>query len=133
MPEENVAAVQAALKFARDGLDGLDEYWTDDIDHRAGEDVLDDCGPIDGKAEMRAYLQDWFDTFDDFRAEPVKLFDAGEDRVMAVLRIPGRPRLSGVEADLVYAGLYTLRDGEIIRGREWWTRDEFLVGAGLRE
>ena len=133
MPEENVAAVQAALKFARDGLGGLDEFWTDDIDHRAGEDVLDDCGPIDGKAEMRAYLQDWFDTFDDFRAEPVKLFDAGEDRVVAVLRIPRRPRLSGVETDLTYAGLYTLRDGKIIRGREYWTRDEALKAAGLSE
>ena len=90
MSEENVAAVKAALKFARDGLDGLDEFWTDDIDHRAGEDVLDDCGPIDGKAEMRAYLRDWFDTFDDFRAEPVELIDAGEDQVVAVLRIMGR-------------------------------------------
>ena len=134
MSEESVAAVQAALNaFARDGLDGFAEFWTDDIDHRAGEDVLDDCGPIHGKVEMRAYLQDWFDTFDDFRAEPVKLFDAGEDRVVAVLRIPGRPRLSGVETDLTYAGLYTLRDGKIIRGRECWTRDESLEAAGLRE
>jgi ketosteroid isomerase-like protein len=131
MSEENVAAVQAALNaFARDGLDGL---WTDDIDHRAGEGALDDRGPIHGKAEMRAYLQDWFDRFDDPRAEPVELFDAGEDRVMAVLRIMGRARLSGIETDIIYAAVYTLRDGKIIRGREYWTRDEALEAAGLRE
>ena len=151
MSQENVAAVQAALKFARDELDGLDEFWTDDIDHRAGEDVsdkpaairnlpilspedvLDDCGPIHGKAEMRAYLQDWFDTFDDFRAEPVELIDAGEDQVVAVLRIMGRAKLSGVETDLTYAALYTIRDGKIARGREYWTKDQALEAAGLRE
>ncbi len=134
MSEENVAAVQAALNaFARDGLDGFAEFWTDDIDHRAVERALDDRGPIHGMAEMRAYLQDWFDTFDDFRAEPVELFDAGEDRVVAVLRIKGRARLSGVERDLTYAAVYTLRDGKIIRGREYWTRDEALEAVGLRE
>jgi hypothetical protein len=47
MSQENVAAVQAALNaFARDGLDGFAEYWTDDIDWRAVEGALDDRGPI---------------------------------------------------------------------------------------
>ena len=133
MSEENVAAVQAALKFARDGLDGLDEFWTDDIDHRAGEDLLDDCGPIHGKAEMRAYLQDWFDTFDDFRAEAAELIDAGEDQVVAVLRIMGRAKLSGVETDLTYAALYTFRDGKIAQGREYLSKTEALEAAGLSE
>jgi ketosteroid isomerase-like protein len=134
MSQENVAAVQtAANAFARDGLDAFAEFWTDDIDHRAVEGALDDRGPIHGKAEMRAYLQDWFDTFDDFRAEPVELIDAGEDQVVAVLRIMGRAKLSGVETDLTYAALYTLRNGKIARGREYWTRDEALEAAGLRE
>jgi ketosteroid isomerase-like protein len=134
MSEENVAVVQAALNaFARDGLDGFAEYWADDIEWRAVEGALDDRGPIHGKAEMRAYLQDWIDTFDDFRAEPVELIDAGEDQVVAVVRIMGRARLSGVETDLTFAVAYTHRDGKIARGREYWTRDEALEAAGLRE
>src|SRR5256885_1513170 len=125
MSQENVAAVQAALNaFARDGIDGFAEFWTDDIDHRAVEGALDDRGPIHGKAEMRAYLQDWFDTFDDFTAEPVELIDAGEDQVVAVLQIMGRAKLSGVETDLTYAALYTIQDGKIVRGREYWTKDQ---------
>ena len=134
MSQENVEVVRAAVDaFGRDGIDGFAEFWTDDIDHRAVEGALDDRGPIHGKAEMRAYLQDWFDTSDDFRAEPVELIDAGEDQVVAVLRIMGRAKLSGVETDLTYAALYTIRDGKIARGREYWTKEQALEAAGLSE
>lgn len=82
---------------------------------------------------MRAYVRDWLETFDDFRFEPVEFVEAGEDKVIAVTRISGRAKLSGVETDLTFAVLYTIRDGKIARGREYWTRDEALEGAGLSE
>ena len=111
----------------------LDEYWTDDIDYRAAEGALDDHGPIQGKDALRAFMQDWLDMFDDFRAEPVELIEAGEDKVIAVVRISGRAKLSGVETDLTYAELWTLRDGKVAWGRQYWTRDEAVEAAGLRE
>ena len=111
----------------------LDEYWTDDIDYRAVEGALDDHGPIQGKDALRAFMQDWLDMFDDFRAEPVELIEAGEDNVIAVIRISGRAKLSGVQTDLTYAELWTLRDGKVAWGRQYWTRDEALEAAGLSE
>jgi ketosteroid isomerase-like protein len=109
------------------------EYWADDIDYRAAEGALDDRGPIHGKDALRAYVQDWFDTFDDFRQEPVELIDAGEDKVIPVLRVTGRAKLSGVKTDLTYAAVYTFRDGKIAVGREYFTREEALEAAGLSE
>ncbi len=69
MSQENVETVRAALAaFNRGDLDAcLDEYWTDDIDYRAVEGAPDDHGPIQGKDALRAFVQDWLDTFDDFR------------------------------------------------------------------
>jgi ketosteroid isomerase-like protein len=130
MSQENVAVVEAALNtFARDGLDAFAaEYWTDDIDHRAIEGALDDRGPMHGKEAVRAYVQDWLDTFDNFRAGPVELIDAGEDQVVAVLRLGGRAKLSGVETQLTYAVVYTIRDGRIARGREYAARDDAVGG-----
>jgi ketosteroid isomerase-like protein len=61
------------------------------------------------------------------------LIEAAEDKIIAVVRISGRAKLSGVETDLTYAELHTLRDGKIARGRHYWTRDEALEAAGLRE
>jgi len=32
---------------------------------------------------------------------------------------------------LTYAVVYTIREGKIARGREYWTREEALEAAGL--
>jgi ketosteroid isomerase-like protein len=134
MSEENLKKVrEAAAAFNRGDLDTWVAYFADDIDYRAVEGAPDDHGPIHGVDAMRAYAQDWQDTFDDFTSEPVELVDAGEDNVIAITRVSGRAKLSGVETDLTYAALYTFRDGMVVRGREYWTRDEALEAAGLRE
>ena len=134
MSQENVEIVRdAAAAFNRGDLDAWLEYLADDIDHRAAEGALDDRGPMHGKDAVRAHLDDWVGTFDDFKSEPVELIEAGEDKVIAVTRISGLAKLSGVEIDLTYAALYTIRDGKIVRGREYWTRDEALEAAGLGE
>jgi ketosteroid isomerase-like protein len=134
MSEENVKAVRyAAAAFNRGDLDTWSEFLTDDIDYRAIEGAVDDRGPMHGREAVHAYVQDWLDTFDEFSVEPVELIDAGEDQVMAVLRIGGRAKLSGVETDLTYAVVYTIRDGNVARGREYATREEALEAAGLSE
>jgi ketosteroid isomerase-like protein len=134
MSQENVEIVKAAYAaFARGGLHRFIEHWTDDLDHRAIEGALDDRGPIHGKAAMQAHLQDWINTFDELNMEPVELIDAGGDTIVAVLRFGGRAKLSGLKTDLTYAALYTIRDGKIARGREYWTKDQALEAAGLSE
>jgi len=134
MSQENLEIVRdAAAAFNRGDPDAWIEYMADDIDYRAAEGALDDAGPMHGKDAVRAHLQDWLDMFDDFKSEPLELVDAGEDQVIAVLRISGRAKLSGVETDLTYAALYTIRDGKVTRGREYWTKEQALEAAGLRE
>ena len=134
MSQENVEIVRdAVVAFNRGDLDTwLDEYWADDIDYRAVERI-DDPGPIHGKDGMRVYLQDWIDTFDEFKVEPMELIDAGEEQVVAVFRNSGRAKLSGIETDLTFAVVYTVRDGKIARAREYWTKDKALEAAGLRD
>ena len=133
MSQENVEIVRSLFAAFDQGLDAATEYWHPEIDWRAIEGAPDDPGPIHGKDAMRAYAQDWLDTFDDFKYEPVELTDAGEDKVIAVVRLSGRAKLSGVETDLTFAVVSTIRDGKIARGREYWTRDEALEAAGLSE
>jgi ketosteroid isomerase-like protein len=82
---------------------------------------------------MWAHIQFWTDTFDEFWFGPVELIDAGEDRVVAVERFGGRAKQSGVETDQTVGVVFTIRDGKIARLREYGTRAEALVAAGLRE
>jgi ketosteroid isomerase-like protein len=127
MSQEDVAAVEAAYgALAVGGLDRFIEHWTDDLDHRSIEGAPDDRGPIHGKNAMRAYVQDWIDTFDEFKIEPVELIDAGGGVVVAVVRYGGRAKLSGIETDETFGVVFTIRDGKIARGREYRTRDQAL-------
>jgi ketosteroid isomerase-like protein len=133
MSDANVKVVREAAAAVNGDLDSWLEYWSDDIDYRAVEGAPDDHGPIHGKAALRAYAQDWLDTFDDFIQQPIEVIDAGDEKVVAVIRVSGRAKLSGVEADLTYAVFYALQDGKIIRGREYWTRYEAVEAARLSE
>jgi ketosteroid isomerase-like protein len=92
MSEENVAVVRTAAEaLTRGDLDTWAGYWADEIDYRAVEGAPDDHGPIHGKDALRAYVQDWQETFDDFTAEQIELIDAGGDNVIAVIRSAAAP------------------------------------------
>jgi uncharacterized protein len=134
MSEENVEIVRDSLRaFADGGLDAAAEFWHPEINWRAIEGALDDAGEIHGREAMRRYAQDWRDTFDNLAFTPEELLDVGDDRVVAVLHLTGRAKLSGIETELRYAVVYTLRDGKIGRGREYGDRQEALKAVGLPE
>jgi ketosteroid isomerase-like protein len=134
MSQEDVTVVRMAYEaFARGGLDRYLEHFTGDVAYRAVETAPDDHGPIAGKDAFRAWLQDWIDTFDGFRMEPVELIDAGEDTVVVAERYGGRAKLSGIEMHSTVWTVLTIRDGKIARGREYLTRQRALEAARLRE
>jgi ketosteroid isomerase-like protein len=134
MSQENVETVKMALDaMAQQGLDAFAEYWADDVEWRAVEGALDDRGPLRGKDACRAYVQDWLDTFDELTVEPKELIDAGADQVVGVLHLAGLAKLSRIETAVTYSVVYQVRDGKIVRGREYGTRQEALEAAGLSE
>ena len=134
MSQENVEIVRDCLAaFTAGGLDAAAEFWHADIDWRAVEGSVDDAGPIHGIEAMRRYAHDWLDTFDDVTFVPEELLDLGDDRVVAVQRLAGRARLSGIETELRYVVVYTVREGKIVRGREYDEKPEALKAVGLAE
>src|SRR5438309_12037992 len=76
---------------------------------------------MQGLAAMRRYLGDWLETFDDITSVPTEVLDLGDDAVLAVLRVKGRARLSGIETELSYAVVYTVRNGKSFRVASMWT------------
>jgi len=135
MSQENVEVVKVAYEaFARDGLDGFMEYFTDDVEYRVVPGAPDgSLSPLHGQDAVRAWLQDWIDMFDGFWQQLVEVIDAGGDTVFTAERFGGRARLSGVEADSPNWTIFTIRDGKIARGHEYPTREQALEAAGLRE
>jgi ketosteroid isomerase-like protein len=133
MSQENVEVVRACFEaWERGGVDAVAQFWDPQIDWRSAEGALDDVGVIRGVEAMRAYAQDWLDEFEDVHFELEEVIDAGE-QVVSVQRITGRAKASGVATELRYAVLNTIRNGKVVRGREYWTRAEAVEAAGLAQ
>jgi ketosteroid isomerase-like protein len=129
MSQENVEVVEAAYQaLTSDGLDAFADYWAEDIEMRTVRG-----SSLCGKAAWRAYLQELLDLFDDFRIEPIEFIDAVGEGVVVYLRYGGRSKLSGMVVPPEYFAIVVqVRDGDIVRGVEYRTREEALEAAGPR-
>jgi ketosteroid isomerase-like protein len=127
VPEENIRIVRDCLQaYADGGLDAMAEYWAEDVSWRAIEGAPDDVGVMHGPERLRRYFQEWVDMFEGITNVPEELIDIGDDRVLAVQRAAGRAKLSGAETEIRFAVVYTVRDGKIVSGREYFDRGEAL-------
>ena len=134
MSQESMEVVRKALQaFVDGGLDAMAEFWDPDIHWRAAEGAVDDVGEMHGQVAVRRYVQDWIDTFDGFSVVVEELRDVGDDRVLGIQRLKGRAKLSGTETDLRYAVVSIVRDGKVVRGREYLSVEDALEAVGLRE
>jgi ketosteroid isomerase-like protein len=134
MSRENVEVVRSQFAaFEHGGLEGAAEYWHPEIEWRAVEGAADDVGVMSGRDALRRYYQDWIEMFDQLRAEVEEVIFEADDRVAVVVRNSGRGRASGVLTEGRYYVACTVRDGQIVSGREYETRTEALEAVGLSE
>ena len=72
----------------------------------------------------------WADQWDEWTVDVERIIDAGNERVVVLIREKGRSK-SGLEMDEHHAELYTLRDGMIIRRQGFSDPSEALEAVGL--
>jgi ketosteroid isomerase-like protein len=131
---ENVEIVRQQFQALERGrLDGAAAFWHPDIDWRAAEGAADDVGVMRGHDALRRYYEDWFSTFDELRAEVEEVIFEADDRVAVSVHNSGRGRASGALTEGRYWVACTVRDGQIVSGREYETRHQALEAVGLRE
>jgi ketosteroid isomerase-like protein len=119
---------------ARELLDyWYENVWAEDIDYRAIEGAIDDRGPIHGRDALRSYMEDWVETVDELELIPQETIDAGGGTVVSTLGLKGKIR--GGDTPLVsrISIVLTVRDGKVVRGREYASREEALRAAGVSD
>jgi ketosteroid isomerase-like protein len=84
----------------------------------------------EGARGMNAFLRDWGTAFDDWHIELESVHDAG-DKVVLVLRQRGRAKLTGMPLDMLFAQVFTVRDGLHKRMQMYSDPDEAMAAAGL--
>ena len=86
-----------------------------------------------GREGVREALERWLESFDEYRYEVQRIIDSGGDDVLVVGLEVARGAMSGAEVRSVNHELLTVRDGMIVRFREFFDEREALEAAGLRE
>ena len=78
------------------------------------------------------FLGAWRSAWDALGFESVEWIDAGDD-VVQVARQRGTPKGGGPKIEMVYAQVWTLREGKVVRMRLYSSKAEALEAVGLRE
>lgn len=95
-------------------------------DRRVGE------GPVRGRENVIRFFADRAEMFGEIRTQVERMWEEG-DRILAFIHVSGEGRASGTPFDLRIAHLWTLRDGLLVRGEGFGSRDEALEAAGFGE
>ena len=84
-----------------------------------------------GRDGVRQRLEEWLESFGEYRYEVQRILDCGGDDVLVVGREVGTGAVSGAEVHAVDYELLTIRNGLIVRIREFYDEGNALEAAGL--
>ena len=133
MSPNAVEVVRRAYEaFNRGDLDGVVEYGAPDFEYVATGAIPGAAGTYRGTEEYRRFLDWWWGEFDEPEFEVQELIDAG-DQVFASTTMRGYGKQSGAETSWGSWQVWTVRDGTVLRGQAFPSRDQALEAAGLRE
>jgi ketosteroid isomerase-like protein len=85
-----------------------------------------------GSEGIRSLFRERYETWETVDDHLQEVIDAGE-QVVSVIVSQGRGRASGADVKQTHHGVWTFRDGKIIRVAWLGTREEALEAAGLSE
>jgi ketosteroid isomerase-like protein len=86
-----------------------------------------------GREGVRQRLEEWLESFGDYRYQIQRIIDCGGDEVLVEATEVGRGATSGAEVRSTNYELLTFQDGMIVRIREFYDEGNALGAAGLRE
>jgi ketosteroid isomerase-like protein len=86
-----------------------------------------------GLPELAELWREWMEPWEVYWTEVEDFVDAGDDRVLVLLRDHGRLRGTDADVEMIGAAVWTVRDQKIARIDFYPDRDQALEAVGLRE
>jgi ketosteroid isomerase-like protein len=131
MSRENVERVRQAYDEFNETGAPPEKFVHADAEFDASR-VLADVGVIRGWPAYMAALQDYWSSYDDYKAEVEEILDA-EERLVVSIRDSGRPKGSPSLVTNRYFHVVTLRDGKLLRLDIYLDKAQALEAVGLSE
>jgi ketosteroid isomerase-like protein len=135
MSQENVEIVRAMYaEWKRGDMAALTQWVHPDIDLAVAD------GPSPGHwTGLEAFAKTWRDVvgaWDHFRADVEEYRELGDGRVLVLTVRSGRGKASDLDLERIStkgAGWCELREGKVVRGVMYWSRERALADLGLEE
>jgi uncharacterized protein len=133
MSEENVEVVRRAYAaFNRGDLDAVVANVAPDAEYVTSGAIPGSVGVYRGREGLKRLFGWLREEFDDVRVEVHDPIGAG-DQVLISMISRGRGKQSRVEASWTTWQLWTVLDGEMVRGQGFTSQEDALEAAGLWE
>jgi uncharacterized protein len=134
MSEENVEIVRNAFAaFERGDIDGVLRLCDEDIVITQPPDLLGVPPEQRGHRGVLEALAIWPAQWDEYRIELLRVDAAPGGKVFVAQRSSGRGKQSGVEVDMDFSFVFTIREGKISEWRLFIQEEQALEAAGLGE
>ena len=86
-----------------------------------------------GREGVRRRLEEWLESFAEYRYDVQRIIDCGGDDVLVEAAEVGRGAMSGAKVRSTNYELLTIQDGMIVRIREFYDEGDALEAAGSSE
>ena len=131
MSQENVEIVRHLYGLWPDRVSAAEEFLQPDVVIDIPEIVLTPAlyRGFDG---VRRFLERVEEIWENLRVEPGELIDAG-DNVVAVVRMSGKRRISGMKEEVRVSTVWTFHEGKVLRYTSYRNRATALEAVGLTE
>jgi ketosteroid isomerase-like protein len=132
IPRKNAAVVRSVYA-AFNGLaqgGGISPYVETHFHSGCEYLPVEEAGTVRGHRALTSWVERWFEAWEDAWDEIIEVIAAGR-LVVAAIRVHGRGRKSGMEISQRLFDVHELRDGRVLRIREYLTREQALEAAGL--
>jgi ketosteroid isomerase-like protein len=134
MSEENVEIVRNAFAaFDRRDIEGVLRLCDEDIVITQPPELPGVSPEQHGHRGVLEAFAIWPEQWNDYRIEILKIAAAPGGKVFVTTRTSGRGKQSGVEVDMEFSFVFTVRDAKISEWRLFVQEDQALEAAGLSE
>ena len=136
MSQENVEIVRAAFEAwnARRGEPDFDRFHPELIYHPRADEP--DPNPHVGRDAYERLVNGFVESFSEVTFEVLEVIDAGDHVIASTVVhavLHGQGNASGAGVSDTYVFVYKLRDGLVVEGWEYRTKQEALEAVGLSE
>src|SRR4030081_1474704 len=132
MSQENVEIVRAVFAAwnARPGQPDFAIFHPELVSHPRADEP--DPSPHVGRDAYERLVGGFVESFSEISFEILEMIEA-DDHVIASTALHARGSASGADVSDAYVFVYKLRDGLIVEGWEYRTRQQALEAVGLRK